>query len=197
MNFKKFFNSEKDDETFNVLVQGFGDNIKIDDEKKVLSPDYDIERFYNTISKLDKKNQLSRKNHISNLFFRDFIGLDLLGGKIKNIKTDVVYNTDYDYYGISIIIDNGGVVNYNYHKSGNNIEEYLSVKRTIGNKSRNEITESDKMGVSRKEARIITKIIKKFNQKTEKYKVGTDDLLIKEYESKIYSFNDFLNEKKQ
>jgi len=175
---------------------------------------HDLARFYSAIQKLDAKGQKTRKHQLANLYFRDFIGTDLLNSKIKSVVVDA--NIESDYYGMSVNLEDGGKVNYSFSKEGDNphdgvsIEPYIdftNIGREIEKDSnipynqqgqmiqrKKEDLKKEKKKVSRKDARIIGKITKKFNPNS-KYFKGTGDLVIKEYESKVTKFNDYLNEK--
>lgn len=173
-------------------------SFKVEDEKKEIKidPGYGLDRFYSAINKLDDKNQKSRKHQLSNTFFRDFIGKDLINSTIKDIIVDV--RIDDDYYGINIILQNGSKVSYYFTKDpkrdGITIQPHISSASDLSREEKERFKE-DLKKVSRKDARIIGKITKKFNPSTT-YFNGTGDLIIKEYESKrnIVSFDKFLNE---
>jgi hypothetical protein len=118
-------------------------------------------------------------------------------------------------YGMSIVLDNGTKVYYNFSKDkvsrGDNISidpflDYTRLNKEIEedtsmpNNQKGQIIQrkkeelkKDAKKVSRKDARLIGQIAKRFNPDT-KYAVGTGDLIIKEYESRIIKFKDYLNE---
>jgi hypothetical protein len=189
------------------------------DKPKRVQPEegYDLERFYSAIEKLHKKGQESRKNNLSRTFFRKFIGKELMGSEIKDILVDVITQNDMygNMYGMSIVLDNGTKVYYNFSKDkvsrGDNISidpflDYTRLNKEIEedtsmpNNQKGQIIQrkkeelkKDAKKVSRKDARLIGQIAKRFNPDT-KYAVGTGDLIIKEYESRIIKFKDYLNE---
>jgi len=176
---------------------------------------YDLERFYNTISKLHDKGQKTRKKQIANTFFRDFIGKELMGSTIKDFDIDVLEDISFPYYGININLENGGVIGYGFTKNDENpidninvkpfvdttairkdIEEDTSIpynEKSFKIRELTKLAKEDAKKLSRKDARLIGQIARKFNPNT-KYKNGTGDLIIKEYESKtnVLSFNDFI-----
>lgn len=184
-------------------------------ETKKIKPEegYDLERFYNAIEELDNREQKSRKHEMSMTFFRDFIGKELLNSTIEKILVDA--RVEMDHYGMNIELKNGSKIYYNFSKNGDNPYDYISIEpkldfTNIGKEiakdsniptnqqgqliqRRKEELKKDAKKVSRKDARLISQIAKKFNPDT-KYKNGTGDLVIKEYESRIIKFNDFLNE---
>jgi len=187
-------------------------------ETKKIEPEegYDLERFYKTINKLHDLGQKSRKKQLANTFFRDFIGKELMGSTIKDFDIDVLEDISNPYYGININLENGGIIGYGFTKNDQSPIDNVNIKPFIDTTSiRREIEEDtstpynqkgqiiqqaikdakkDAEKVSRKDARLIGQIARKFNPNT-KYKSGTADLVIKEYESRIIKFNDFLNEK--
>jgi len=176
---------------------------------------HDLDRFYSAIEKLREKGQESRKHKLSNLFFRDFIGQDLLKSKIKTILVDC--DDASNFFGMSIHLEDESKVTYTFSKKPENARDYVNINPHINfEELKNEVTndkdipyekrefvyrerkkklEEENKKVSRKDARMIGKITKKFNPNS-KYDIGTGDLIIKEYESKVQKFGDYLNEKK-
>jgi len=174
---------------------------------------YDLERFYSSIEKLNDKEQNTRKHEFSRTFFRDFIGKELMGSTVKDIIVDVIKN--HDYHGMSIELENGTKIYYSFERKEDNPKEHIRIepfydsnqiwkdiqtnveynKRHAEHKNRIETIKKEGQKVSRRDARLISQITRKFNPNT-LYKNGTGDLVIKEYESKktITSFKDFINE---
>jgi hypothetical protein len=156
-------------------IEDFGGN----EPKKIIPEEgYDLDRFYKTIEILRNKEQYDRKNKLTNIFFRNFIGKDLLDSTIKDFHADVI--TDHDYYGLNINLSDGSSIGYVFNLNGKD-----NVNFTMNHKNKNALNDGNyqsgrNIPVTRKDARLIGNIVKKFNPNT-KYAKGTGDLKIKEY----------------
>jgi len=164
--FKKKPQPEKEP---NLPVEDFGGEKP---EKSKPNEGYDLDRFYATLNVLGERGQKERQQHLVDIFFRNFIGKPLFDSKIKEINADVL--VDHDYYGLSIKTQDGSKANYVFSQGGNTDSVNGIKLAQHRNKPLTPVT------VSRKDARTIGLIAKKFNPNT-KYAKGTGDLTIKEY----------------
>lgn len=182
-------------------------------EKIIPEEGYDLDRFYSAINKLYDKGQNKRKENLSNLFFRKFLGKELLNSTIEKIIVDV--NIESDLYGMTIYLEDGTKIHYNFSKKEEKTYDHITIEpfvdsqkinkeinndNTISYNDRSKVyretlnkAKEDAKKVSRKDARLIGQITKRFNPDT-KYATGTGDLVVKEYESRIQKFNNYLNE---
>jgi len=150
----------------------------------------DLKRFYSTIEELKKKKQFTRKNNLTDTFFSEFIGKELLDSTIKNFVFDC--DLGHDYHGLEIILENRTVITYTFQDGKDRINiipdpktinDMVEIKQTIPY----DTVKKEMTKVTRKDARLLGRITKKINSDSN-YFNGTKDLIVKEYESKKYKF---------
>jgi hypothetical protein len=163
----------------NLPIEDFGGQ----EHKKIVPKEgYDLDRFYKTIETLRNREQYARKRQLTNLFFRNFIGKELLDSVITDFNADVESG---HYYGLSVNLEDGSRLDYVFNRRNEDDNyEKATIRNSLKHERYKNMTHIErgevKNEVSRKDARLIGSIARKFNPNT-KYAKGTGDLKIKEY----------------
>ena len=200
----KFSNT---DENTTEYIKSVDDNKNVQIIPKPTYTQVEIDRFKRTVEEMEKRNQRTRKQKLTDTFFNEFIGLSLLDSVIEKFDSDFDTSESSNYSSITIYLENGQEINYTFNKNNVDMFKIKVNKQKLMNQIRGEFSSNyterefdvkfnkrmeELNKLSRTDIRTLSKIAKTINPNT-KYKTGTkafhdEGFIVKEYESKKYKF---------